>query len=204
MIYTRYMLYVYLDESFERVDKKLWKVSICGVEIEENQVEESVAQIASITSDVIRFPQTGRKAHFSEMDDAQQSQIVEVISKLPISAKVYTYYLIVENESVAKCNAMERAVGHLQYIHRTKDISVFVEYADEYKESAINNYIYKNLPSFILPDSILSVYTKYLKFTDSSRPSATPRFYTLLKAKIRLQTFIMEEHQEYNQRDRRL
>lgn len=198
------MLSIYLDESFERVDKKLWKVSICGVEIEQDHVEDSVAQIASITSDVIRFPQTGRKAHFSGMDDAQQSQIVEVISKLPITAKTYTYYLIAENETAAKRTAMERAVSHLQYIHRTKDITFFVEYADEYKESTVGRYLHKGLPAFILPDSILSIYTKFLKYLDSSRPSATPRFYTLLKAKIRLQSFVMDEHREYNQRDSRL
>jgi hypothetical protein len=198
------MLDIYIDESFERIDKKLWKVSICGVEIEHDQVEISVQQIASITSDVIRFPRTGKKAHFSEMNEAQQSQIIEIVSKLPIAAKTYTYYLIANNETVAKCSAMERAVSHLQHIHRKKEITIFVEYAVEYRKSTVKDLLRKDLPAFILPDSILSVYTKFLNDKNSGSTSSNARFYTLVRAKIRLQSFSTNTHREYNEREDKL
>jgi len=198
------MLNIYLDESIEQVDKKLWKISICGVEIGQEQVEDSVARIMSTIADPIRFPKTGRKIHFSEMNDAQQSQIVEVISKLPIGAKTYTYYLMAENEAAAKRTAMERAVNHLQHIHRARDITVFVEHANEYRDSEVKGYLHKDLPAFMLPDAILSVYSKFLNDTKTYSTSSNARFYVLLKAKIRLQSFSTDEHQEHNERDRRL
>lgn len=204
LIYTQTMLDVFLDESFERIDKKLWKVSVCGVEIENSEVKNSVAQVASITSDVIRFPESGKKLHFSELNDAQQSQIVEVVSKLPIAAKTYTYYILGENEPSAKRIAMERSVRHLQHIHRSKKMSVFIEYAHEYRGSEVKDLLYRDLPAFVLPDAILSVYTKFLNDKEIGSTSSNARFYILLREKIRLQSFNLDGHREFNERDDRL
>lgn len=195
------MIDIFLDESLDRVDRKLWKVSVGAVEIEHDKVYTSMKQVTELLNDPIRFPDR-KKYHASGMNQAENSEIVEVVSKLPISAKVYTYYLFAQNEKVAKVLGMEKSVEHLKYIHRNKDVEIYIEYADEYKRSKISSHLVKQSDAFLVVDSVLSVYTHYLDDIGGGAISLSRRNYTLLKSKIRLQSFFSEKHREYNKRNK--
>ncbi len=197
------MIDIFLDENIDRVDRKLWKISVGAVEIEHDKVDTSIKQVMDLLNDPIRFPKR-KKYHASGMNPAENTAIAEIVSKLPISAKVYTYYLLAKNEKVAKVLAMEKSVEHLKYIHRNREVSISVEFAEEYKKSKIGSHLLSDSGAFLIVDSVLSIYTHYLEDIKDGATSLSRRNYTLLKNKIRLQSFFSEEHREYNKRNKRL
>jgi hypothetical protein len=202
---TGSVIEIFIDESVERIDSKAWKISICGVEIDQGSLDESLAELRrSIEADKIRFPDNGTKLHFSEMNDAQKTIVVEVLSKLPITAKIYTHYSISDDAKQAKLTVMQKAIEHISWLHRTQEISLKVEHADEYRGSPFADCLVKGDFGFILPDALLNVYCKQLNETGSRSSAANAQFYKLLKSKMRLQAFSMQEHTEYNIRQNRL
>lgn len=199
------MIDIYIDENIERLDSKAWKISVCCVEIDHGSLDESLSTLCySIESDKIRFPDNGTKLHFSEMNDAQKTIVVEVLSKLPITAKLYTYYSINDDGREAKRVAMQRTVDHISRLHRTKEITLKIEYADEYKGTPYAGCLVRGDFGSILPDALLNVYCKRLNEISPKSSAANMQFYTLLRSKMRLQTFDMQQRTEYNIRQDRL
>jgi hypothetical protein len=199
------MIDIFIDESIERIDNKAWKVSVCGVEIDHGSLDKSLEELKqTIAADKIRFPDNGTKLHFSEMNDAQKTIVVEVIAKLPITAKLYTYYSISSDEKQAKRDAMQKTVDHFRRLHRTKEITLKIEYADEYRSTLMAGYLVKGDFGLILPDALLNVFCKRLNEISPRSSAANMQFYNLLRNKMRLQTFSMRPHTEYNVRQDRL
>lgn len=202
---TNGMIEIFIDENIERIDSKAWKISVCCVEIDHGSLDRSLGELRqSIESDKIRFPDNGTKLHFSEMNDAQKTIVVEVLSKLPITAKLYTYYSINDDGREAKRVAMQKTVDHISRLHRTKEITLKIEYADEYKGTPYAGCLVRDDFGSILPDALLNVYCKRLNEISPKGSAANMQFYALLKSKMRLQTFNMQQRTEYNIRQDRL
>ena len=95
------MIDVLIDESFQRIDKKLVKVNICAVETNRGLIQKSIQEIQEyVLKDKIRFPNTKDKFHFSSLNEGQKALIVDKISKLDFDSKIFTYYLFDTTESV--------------------------------------------------------------------------------------------------------
>lgn len=199
------MIDIIVDESAKRIDKKVFRISICCVETIGDNYKINLDLIEQmVKDDGVRFPKNNKKLHFSELNDAQQSAIVEQISKLPLTAKIYNFYSICENEAIAKRSAMLQTLTHLKWLHRKRDINISVEFAEEYKRTAVNQYMKKLWFPFIIPDAILSVFVAHLNEINTKSTSSNVQFYKLLKSKIRLQIFRMEPHEELCCRENRV
>ncbi len=196
---------IYTDERVEPIDQKALKVTICCVEVDDTDIHKELDPLKeSIINDEIRFPREGNKLHFSKLNDPQQSEIVEELCKMPVSVKVYTYYLIGYTEKEAKIKAMTETVSHIQWLHRSKEVVIFIEYAAEYEGTDLKKLLIKDDFAFILPDAFMSVYCKFLNEMTSTQTSSNVRFYRLMKSKIRLQSHISYKYEERNSREKRL
>src|ERR1700722_1456867 len=139
------MIEILVDESIEQIDSKAQKISVCCVELGQGALVSSLAALRkTIETDKVRFPDNGTKIHFSDMNDAQRAIIVETISKLPLTAKIYTYYSISDNSKQAKRDAMQMTIAHIRRLHRTKEITLKIEYADEYKGTSYAGHLLKD------------------------------------------------------------
>lgn len=197
------MLEIFLDENVTVVDRKLLRVTVGVVEMDDSNVNVSVNEVLQILDDPIRFP-ARKKFHTSSMNEVEATSVIEIVSKLQLKARMYTYYFISKDEMTAKLNAMIRTVEHVNRLHIKHKISIQIEYASEYTKSSLNKYLVRDNRLFIIVDSVLSAYTHYLDNLDNRSTSISLRNYTLLKNKVRLQSFFSEVHAEYNIGNKRL
>ncbi|MGA3150299.1 MAG: hypothetical protein ABSD10_01605 [Candidatus Saccharimonadales bacterium] len=198
-------LNILIDESVTQVDKKSIRVSVCCVEYLDDAIKDDLQKLQdSFEKDEVRYPKTGKKIHFSELNIVQQSDITEIISKSDITAKVYVYYFLGMDEARAKVAAVEATIHHVQLLHRTRDIDISLETAQEYKSSSISKYLSAEKTLFIFPDAILSIFCNFLGNQDPRKTAVSLRLYTLIREKIRLQVFRSYPKIEYNTRLRRL
>ena len=130
------------------------------------------------------------------MAEAQRQLIIEYISKINITAKIFVYYCYDISERDAKLQSAENAILNVEYIHRGKKLDIKLEEASEYKSSPVVKYCLKDKDLFIVPDGMLSVFLGYLDNV-SDRTGANDRMYGLIKEKIRLQVFNFGGKKEY-------
>lgn len=187
---------ILIDENVKRIDKKVMRVSVCCVEVDnENILDDIRGYVNSIKDDRIRFGSVD-KIHFSSMSEAQRQSVIEYISKINITAKIFIYYYDDISEHDAKLQSAEDAVLSIKHIHRGKKLDIKLEEASEYKSSRIAKYCLRGEDLFIVPDGILSVFLGCLDNV-SNRTGANDRMYILIKEKIRLQVFSFGGEKEY-------
>lgn len=188
---------VLADESVRSLDKKVTRVSFCCVEFVDGDILNDIRNyVESIKNDPIRFGGVD-KMHFSSMSEAQQSLIIEYISKINITAKVFVYYFYNISEKDSKIQSADRTIMNILHIHRGKKIDIQLEAASEYKDSQIaKDFLSREEDLFIVPDGMLSVFLGHLDNT-SGRTGANDRMYTLIKEKIRLQVFHFDQKRDF-------
>jgi len=196
-------LTILLDENITNLDNMMKRVSVCAVEVPEGPAMEELNEIMNvINQDNVRYGDI-KKMHFSELAEAQRSAIIEQISKIDVTAKMYVYYFFDETEKSSKYFAMSEAVKHLMYIHRTNKIDIKIEHADEYLKTDLKPLLAKDEVIFILPDGFLSVFVGKLDNT-SSKVGTNDRMYTLIREKLRLQVFTSGLEKRYLTSNNRL
>ena len=85
---------ILIDENVKRIDKKVMRVSVCCVEVDnENILDDIRGYVNSIKDDRIRFGSVD-KIHFSSMSEAQRQSVIEYISKINITAKIFIMILV--------------------------------------------------------------------------------------------------------------
>lgn len=197
------MYSIYLDENTTKLDLKLIRASICAVEVtDEGVIKEVVGLITKIRTDKIRYGNI-KKLHFSDLSVEQRFQIIEVISKLDVIARVYVNYLYDANETAAKINTMQFAVSNLKHIHRLKKINISIEHAEEYAKTDLKEYLGNQEADYLISDAFLHVYNSVLNNT-LGKTGAENRMYQLIREKIRLQVFIYAGNAVYLERENRI
>lgn len=197
-------LTVLIDENIRRIDKIFSRISFCAVEIPEQAVLDEIASVVpEMKLDKIRFGDIG-KFHFSELAEAQRFAVIEVISKINVTAKIYTYYCFNENEKESKIKYAIQTIEHLTRIHKNKELNIMLEYADEYKAvKQLAKVLVKDENIFIIPDGFLAVFMAKLD-NISAHTGANDRMYTLIREKIRLQVFADSSEKIYLKSESRL
>ncbi len=189
-------LTILVDENIERLDKKLYRVSLCAIEVPDAEVmEELKAQWRDLKADTVRFEQV-KKMHLSSLSESQKSIVIEAFSKINITAKMYVSYYFDGNEKDHKVHAAMFAVNNLKEIHKGKQLEIKLEYADEYMGTPLEVYLVKDEELFLAPDSFLGVFIGVLNNTLTER-GAIDRMYTLIREKIRLQVFSFADKKAY-------
>ena len=213
------MTEILLDENLCIVDKIMSKVNICCVEVDQTSsdiVNTGLDKVFTmVKTDRVRFEDNGSldKIHSSQFNSAQLTQIVEIISKLPISAKIYTHYFMNRDlgDKDAKIIAMRRSLSSIKHNHRNNATKFVIEHSKDYVGSSLQNMLSDEESYYhrlLLPDLFLSVYSRYLgceqvsKSRSKSQPSDV--FYKLLKSKIRLQAFIINGKDIYLEKGDRI
>ena len=187
---------ILVDENVKRIDKKVMRVSVCCVEVNDEHILETVREyVKSIRGDPIRFGSVN-KIHFSSMAEAQRQAVIEYISKINITAKIFLYYFYGISEHDAKLQSVENAISNVRHIHKGKKLDIKLEKASEYKSSPIAKDFLSDEDLFIVPDGMLNVFLGYLDNV-SNRTGANDRMYTLIKEKIRLQVFDFGGKKDY-------
>lgn len=201
----RAKLSVVIDERQDHLDEHLVRTLYSVVEIPEE------TNIVDISNEVkIYIEQIGieniDKLHFTSLNKDQRLRCVELIGKMNITAKVYVYYDFRVNESAAKKLNLVRSVRATQYKHRNKELTFYVEKADEYrrviKKEALTNDYYLSL----LADCYCYVFATRL-----NKPSNTPvvnarndKLYMLLRHQIRLHTYLFGDKKIEDKRSNRI
>lgn len=187
---------ILIDENVKQIDKKVTRVSFCFVEVDDKNILNGIRKfVDSIRNDPIRFGGVD-KIHFSSMAEAQRQSVIEYISKINITAKIFIYYCYGISEHDAKLQSVENAISNVQHIHKGKKLDIKLEEASEYKSSPIAKDFLSDEDLFIVPDGMLNVFLGYLDNV-SNRTGANDRMYTLIKEKIRLQVFDFGGKKDY-------
>ena len=187
---------ILIDENVKQIDKKVTRVSFCFVEVDDKNILNGIRKfVDSIRNDPIRFGGVD-KIHFSSMAEAQRQSVIEYISKINITAKIFIYYCYGISEHDAKLQSVENAISNVQHIHKGKKLDIKLEKASEYKSSPIAKDFLSDEDLFIVPDGMLNVFLGYLDNV-SNRTGANDRMYTLIKEKIRLQVFDFGGKKDY-------
>lgn len=196
-------LSILIDENIERLDKKLYRVSLCAVEVLSAEVmEELKTQMRSLVQDTIRFGHP-EKMHFSALSESQKFLVIEVFSKINITAKVYVSYYFDGSEKDHKVHAAASAIDNLNHIHRGKRLDIKLEHADDYKGTSLETYLVKDEEIFLAPDGFLGVFSGVLNNTMAQR-GANDRMYTLIREKIRMQVFNFADKKAYLTSNKRI
>ena len=105
---------ILIDENVKQIDKKVTRVSFCFVEVDDKNILNGIRKfVDSIRNDPIRFGGVD-KIHFSSMAEAQRQSVIEYISKINITAKIFIYYCYGISEHDAKLQSVENAISNTQ------------------------------------------------------------------------------------------
>jgi hypothetical protein len=197
---------ILIDETVHRIDKLVTRISFACVEITDKNLNKALSELASLIDDEKTKIETknANKLHFSEITNENREKIIELIYRLPLKIKVYTYYFSDLSEKQAKIQGLSKTVGHITWLHRNIKPEILVEKADEYKGMDINAKLVKDELCFLLPDAFLSVYSKHLNDTSTSIKSHNEYLYNKIKEKIRLQTYFSDGFKEFYTREKRI
>ncbi len=180
---------ILIDENITRIDKKMIRVSHCAIELSDISILDEIrAIVPSLRADTIRFGNI-KKFHFTELSEGQRAAVTDIISKIDVTAKMYTYYMFNQTEKQAKISTVIRTIGHLKFLHRTKNVSIMLEEAEEYKsETSLKPLLVSDESLFIVCDGFLAIYLANLDNL-GGQSGGFDRMHTLIKEKIRLQVF---------------
>lgn len=196
-------LILLVDENVERLDQKLYRVSICAVEVPDPEILEDLKlQMRNLKADKIRFGEV-TKMHLSSLSESQRTAVVEVFSKLNVTAKIFVTYYFDGDEKTHKINAATSAINNLAHIHKGKKLDIKLEHADEYLSTPLEEILEKDEELFLAPDCFLGVFIAVLNNT-SSQVGAHGRMYTLIREKIRLQVFNFADEKVYLKSEKRI
>jgi len=152
-----------------------------------------------VEGDKLRF-NLGSKLHFTGLSPAQKTILIEKISKLPITFKIYVAYqnTIGCNLDAIKYDLLKKSILHHASIQ--PGLLFKIEKATEYSN------ISKDLPqldtelldakdhkSFLIPDVLLGVVCGFLDIQDRSRSSDALFWYELIYNQIRLEVISFDD-----------
>ncbi|MNY23218.1 hypothetical protein D3C86_1568730 [compost metagenome] len=201
----RVKLSVVIDERQDRLDEHTTRTLYCAVEIPEE------TNIGSISKEIEDYLQQNDikdldKMHFTSMHPTQRLQCVELIGKMNITAKIYIYYDFREKGDVLKKVNLVKAVRATQYKHRNKELTFYVEKADEYegviKKEAMTSDHFLSL----LADCYCYVFATRLNKTTNTSPVnvLNEKMYSLIRHQIRLHTYMFGNKKIEDSRSNRL
>jgi len=198
-------LAIVIDERQDRLDEHVTRSIYCTVEIPEEtdvndvskEIEDYIKQNAIVELD---------KIHFTSMHPKQRLKCVELIGKMNITAKMYIYYDFQENGSIAKKFNLVKAVRATQYKHRNKELTFYVERADEYKGVIKKEAMTSDHFLSLLADCYCYVFTTRLNKPMNSPAINTlnEQMYTLLRHQIRLHTYMFDNKKTEHSRSNRI
>lgn len=194
------ILTIFIDESYKPLDNKMGRCVVCAVEVNNlEKINKEVSDyIVVIKQDDIRFGEIS-KLHFSGLNLLQRSGLIEFISKLDITAKIFVEYSIEPSQNAVKIRTIKNTIVSLEQIHKSKKINFFIEPTTEYKNSPIAKFCsdsYKSLA--ILPDSLIATFLDELSLDHENH------LYKLVREKIRLQVYIVHGETIYSKRQDRI
>lgn len=197
-------LTILIDENITRIDKVTSRISFCAVEVPDQETLNEIASVVpSLMLDEIRFSGI-KKFHFTELSETQRSAVIDIVSKINVTAKTYTYYIFNAEEKESKIICAKQTIEHLERIHVNKSVKFMLEYSDEYKGvKELDSLLVKDPNIFIISDGFLAVFVAKLN-NISSNNGAYDRMYTLIREKLRLQVFGDSSRKIYLKSENRL
>ncbi len=200
------MINVIIDESLIPIDKKILRLIVCCVEYETNSMNEEFKKISDLINDPIRFKKSGDKVHYANMIPLQKNLLVELISKLSITVKIYIYYRADINDNKFKLYGIKKTIDHLNHIHKNKLNKISLEPTEEYENTNISKYMDRSIDKYmyLVPDILSGTFSDYLSDTQKIKKDIIVN-YDLLREKIRLQYFnIKVNSEQYLIRDKKI
>lgn len=198
-------LSIVIDERQDRFDEHLTRTLYCAVEIPE---ETNIIDISKVVKKYVE--QIGikdiDKLHFTSLTVMQRLKCVELIGKMNITAKMYIYYDFRINNSTAKRVNLVKTVQATQYKHRNKELTFYVEKADEYKGVVKNESLTSDHYLSLLADCYCYVFATRLNKPTNSLAVNTlnERLYRLIRHQIRLHTYLFGNEKIEHMRSNRI
>lgn len=191
---------ILIDESEKQIDQVCTRYSYGHTMIDEETIKEFEDWvIQEVEGDKLRFS-LNSKLHFTSLSPAQKTILIEKISKLPITFKIYVSYrnTVGCNLDAIKYDLLKKSILHHASIQ--PEIPFKIEKATEYSS------IYTDLPqtdtelldakdhkSFLIPDVLLGVVCGFLDIQDRSRSSDALLWYELIYNQIRLEVISFDD-----------
>lgn len=145
-----------IDERQDRLDKIQTRTIISCVELDEkytlDELEENIKAAIRGIIDISR-----RKLHFAELNTAEKVLVVDALSNLDFTSKVWIFYHSLKNPTEAKQRSLKLAIDSLKKKHSKRQVSFLVEHAADYKNIVRENFMTTNEYLSLLPDLICYV-----------------------------------------------
>lgn len=162
---------LFIDERQDTLDVCLVRTIISCVEIEGDEICEKLEKDIKDALAHLKDIDGKQKFHFSDLAQDKKLAVVEALSKLDYTAKVWIHYDLLANANVAKVKAMRNTILSLKKKHSKNKLVILVEKADEYKSVIKESFMTDNTFLSILPD--LSCYIMARKLDANSTPRYT-------------------------------
>lgn len=186
---------VLIDESIKEVDKACTRYAFGHVIIDSDTASDFEQWLAdNVESDTLRFSLKG-KLHFTELSPAQRHILVEKISKLPITFKVYVTY--VSRNALPDVSATKKGLLTRSMLHHEKNkpnSEYIVEQSDEYKtlpaqlkNLKVSTVAFPDMKALLLPDVLLGVFCGFLDIQNPAQSTDMITWHTLIYNQIRLE-----------------
>lgn len=192
---------ILIDESIKQIDQVCTRYAYGHVQINQQTIDDFDRWAKeNVLQDNLRFDMKA-KLHFTSLSTSQKSFLVEKISKLPISFKVYVSYVnsIAESGDDTKYNLLKRSILHHSTLQPKSSFGI--EKAEEYR------HLVRDLPqvqatlleakgntSLLVADVLLGVYCGFLDIRERNRSSDQLLWHQLIYNQIRLEVIEFSAH----------
>lgn len=188
---------VLIDESIKAMDKACVRYVYGHVITNQEVIDEFEIWVReNVEYDTLRFSLTD-KMHFTSLSQIQRNILVEKISKLPITFKVYVTYVnkaAIRDATELKIGLLGNSIHHHE--QNKPNSKYIVEQAQEYgdltiKFSGLNTVTipFSERKALLLPDILLGVFCGFLD-TENKSPADSREYevwHTLIFNQIRLE-----------------
>jgi len=187
---------VLIDESYKNIDLIISRYVFGHVIIPEKNIKEFEIWIKNnIENDKLRFSNK-EKMHFSELTTTQQDVLVEKISKMPITCKLYITYINNYSSIKQKLLQLDLLINSIRHHQNNKPNSKYLIEESSEQYTNIKKYLprfdisikpFSNYKSLLIPDVMLGVFCSYLDKNQDKRQNDINKWHTLIYNQIRLE-----------------
>jgi len=200
-------LTILIDERVDHLDEYTLRLMYCAVEIPgETDVLVLSNEIKEAFNNSDGYEDL-KKVHFTSLNLKQRRFLLQIISKLNITAKMYISYHFRTEPHKELARRLEVVVRETQIKHRNKRLTFIVENAEAYKRLIKTENLTSNDYLTIIADAMCFVFATKLNPIIPNKAAINAyndRQYQLIRHQIRLHTYMFAEQKYEDTRDSRL
>lgn len=149
---SRMPLNLLIDESQCQIDEMIVRTIISCVEINaKTTTDELEKQVKSLVDELIPVFNK-KKVHLADFTQDEKCAVINAISKLEFTTKIWVHYGVHKNQTEAKKDAMRNTIISLQKKHSKNNVNFLIEHATDYRQVIKGKFMTRSSYLSLLPD----------------------------------------------------